>query len=192
MDKMKNIFSTVLCILLLLIICVVVQARTASPKIADFLITNDEEKVLLYARLVDGFKSEMKSEILAGVPQDVVLRVKVYEERPWWIWDKKINQSEIKRTIRYDNLIKTFTITTNGNPDPAVFPDLSSAQSAMADFNGVVVTSIIALKKGKNYYLKVKIIIERFRLPLGMEYIFSFVSYWDYTTDWYKQKFILK
>lgn len=189
---MKNIFSTVLCIILLLIICMVAQARTASPKIADFLITNDEEKVLLYARLVDGFKSEMKSEILAGVPQDVVLRVKVYEERPWWIWDKKINQSEIKRTIRYDNLIKTFTITTNGNPDPAVFPDLSSAQSAMADFNGVVVTSIIALKKGKNYYLKVKIIIERFRLPLGMEYIFSFVSYWDYATDWYKQKFILK
>jgi len=124
MDKMKNIFSTVLCIILLLIICMVVQARTASPKIADFLITNDEEKVLLYARLVDGFKSEMKSEILAGVPQDVVLRVKVYEERPWWIWDKKINQSEIKRTIRYDNLIKTFTITTNGNPDPDHGPRL--------------------------------------------------------------------
>ena len=59
----------------------------------------------------------------------------------------------------------------------------------MADFSGIVATPISSLEKGKNYYLEMKIKIDKVRLPLHMEYIFFFVSFWDFETDWYRRNF---
>lgn len=162
-----------------------------TPQIADFLITNNEENVLLYARLVNGFKDDIVSEIMAGVPKEYILHIRVYEERPY-IWNKKIKSSKIRRTIKYDNLKKTFIVSGADKPEPAEFSDLYGAQNAMADFNGVAVIPITDLKRNKNYYLKTMVIMDKVRLPLKLERVFFFVSFWDYATAWYKQKFILK
>lgn len=163
----------------------------ANPEIADFLITNNEENVLLYARLVNGFKADIISEIMAGVPKEYILHIRVYEERPY-IWNKKIKSGKIRRTIKYDNLKKTFIVSGADKPEPAEFSDLHGAQNAMADFNGIAVIPITDLQSNKNYYLKAMIIMDKVRLPLKLERIFFFVSFWDYATAWYKQKFILK
>jgi hypothetical protein len=36
----------------------------------------------------------------------------------------------------------------------------------------------------------IKAKLDKVRLPLGMEYVFFFVSLWDFETDWYKQRFM--
>ncbi len=59
----------------------------------------------------------------------------------------------------------------------------------MADLSGIVVVPLQKLVKGNNYYLQMKVKIDKVRLPLHMEYIFIFVSFWDFETAWYKQKF---
>ena len=69
---------------------------------------------------------------------------------------------------------------------------MQEAKKAMEDFDGIIIVPIITLKANKNYYLKVKIVMEKFTLPLSLERMLFFVSYFDYATDWYKQKFILK
>lgn len=179
------------CVLLLLVIGLSVNAYAIEPQITDIVITNNEENVLLYARLKEGFKPEIVSAIMAGVPTVFTLHLNVYEERSY-IWDKTINSNEIERTIKYDNLKKMFSIFTNGKPDPAIFSDLKNAMDAMADFNGIVVMPISELKKGQKYYLKIKIEMDKVHLPLGMENIFFFVSFWDFETSWYEKKFLLK
>ncbi len=49
------------------------------------------------------------------------------------------------------------------------------------------------MKIGSNarqqYYLKMKVKIDKVRLPLYMEYVFFFVSFWDFETAWYKKDF---
>ena len=164
------------------------RAQAIEPKIADILITNNRESVLLYARLVNGFKPEMEMAILAGIPAVFTLELAVYQERSV-VWDKKITSHEIKRTMKYDNLKKTFSVYTNGNSQPVVFSDLESAQKAMADFNGIVAVPLSSLTKGKNYYMLFKIKMDKVRLPLHMEYVFLFVSYWDFETAWNRQNF---
>jgi hypothetical protein len=164
------------------------QGQAIEPKIADIIITNNAENVLLYARLVNSFKTEMESVILAGVPTVFTLQLDVYQIRSY-LWDKKITSYEIKRTIKYDNLKKTFSIFTNGDTAPVIFPDFESAQKAMADLSGIVITPLKALVKGNNYYLRMKVKIDKIRLPLHMEYVFIFVSFWDFETAWYKQNF---
>jgi len=165
------------------------QAQAIEPKMTDILITNNKENVLLYARVVNGFKTEMESAILAGVPTVFTLLLEVYQVRSF-IWDKKITGYEIKRTIKYDNIKKTFSIVTDGNEAPVIFPDFESAQKAMADLSGIIITPLQKLVKGNSYYLKMKVKIDKVRLPLHMEYVFLFVSFWDFETAWYKQSFL--
>jgi hypothetical protein len=164
------------------------QAQAIEPKITDILITNNTENVLLYARLVNGFKPDMELAILAGIPATFTLQFEVHQVRSF-VWDKKITNHEIKRTIKYDNLKKTFSVYTNSNPQPVIFSDLESAQKAMADFNGIIAVPLASLVRGKNYYLLIKAKMDKVRLPLNMEYVFLFVSFWDFETAWERQNF---
>ncbi|MEN6374878.1 MAG: DUF4390 domain-containing protein [Smithella sp.] len=191
MDKIKGNFGKLLFIFLFVFsgcLGVGTQGRAVEPTIKDIIITNDKENVLLYARVVNGFKTEMESSILAGAPAVFALQLEVYQSRTG-LWDKKITSREIKRTIKYDNLKKTFSIFTNGYETPAVFPDFESAQKAMADLNGIPIVPLKKLVHGNNYYLMMKVKIDKVRLPLHMEYVFVFVSFWDFETAWYKQRF---
>jgi hypothetical protein len=164
------------------------QAQALEPKMADILITNNTENVLLYARLVNGFKPDMELAILAGITATFTLQLEVYQVRSF-VWDKKITSYEIKRTIKYDNLKKTFSVYTNGNTQPVIFSDFESAQKSMADFNGIIAVSLASLVRGKNYYLLIKVKMDKVRLPLNMEYVFFFVSFWDFETAWERQNF---
>lgn len=191
MKKVEKKFCGVICIFLFGFFSFMglpMQAQAIEPEMTDILITNNTENVLLYARLVNGFKTEMESAILAGVPTIFTLQIEVYQVRSY-VWDKKMISHEIKRIIKYDNLKKTFSIDTNGNTEPVIFPDFESAQKAMADFNGIIAAPLARLVKGNNYYLMMKVKIDKVRLPLHMEYIFFFVSFWDFETAWYRQNF---
>jgi hypothetical protein len=191
MDRVKKDFRRLF--LIFLFVCLgfasfPAQGQAIEPTINDIVITNDKENVLLYARVVNGFKTEMESTILAGAPAVFTLQMEVYQVRSF-IWDKKITSYEIKRTINYDNLKKTFSIFTNGSQTPVVFPDFESAQKAMADLSGIIIVPINKLMKGNNYYVRMKVKIDKVRLPLHMEYVFIFVSFWDFETAWYKKTF---
>jgi hypothetical protein len=188
---LKKIFVDGFCIPLFVVfalLCFPAQGQAVQPGIADILISNNSENLLLYTRCVDCFKTEMESAILAGVPTVFTLQFDVCQER-LLIWNKTIISKEIKRTIKYDNLKKTFSIYTNGDLDPVIFPDFESAQKAMADFNGIIASPLTALEKGNQYYLQMRVKIDKVRLPLYMEYVFFFVSFWDFETAWYKKDF---
>ncbi|HNZ64356.1 MAG TPA: DUF4390 domain-containing protein [Smithella sp.] len=187
MKKIKNNISLFVIFFLFGFVFFPSTACALEPKITDILITNDAENVLLYARLVNGFKPEMELGVLAGIPTTFTMWIEVYEERAP-LWDKKIIRKEIRRTIKYDNLKKNFIISTNKN-EPEIFSDFESAQKAMSDFNGIVAVPMSFLRKGKSYYTIIKIKMDKVRLPLHMEYVFFFVSLWDFETSWYRQKF---
>ena len=191
MRKVKNNYFSVVLMSLFVVFGFMtfpMRAEAIEPKMTDILITNNTENVLLYARLINGFKPEMELAILAGIPAIFTLQLEVHQERSF-VWDKKIASHEIKRTIKYDNLKKTFSVYSNGNPQPVIFSDFESAQKAMSDFNGIVAVPLASLVKGNNYYIMIKIKMDKVRLPLQMEKVFFFVSYWDFETAWSRQNF---
>jgi len=188
MKKFRNKFYLItFSILLAVSLCFPASNHALEPRLMDILITNDVENVLLYARLINGFKPDMELGVLAGISAVFTMWVKVYETRPL-LWDRKITEYEIKRTMKYDNLKKTFSVSTNKNGQ-VIFSDFDSAQKAMSDFNGIVVAPMKSLAKGRNYYVMMKVKMDKVRLPLHMEYVFFFVSFWDFETSWYRQNF---
>jgi hypothetical protein len=191
MSKVKNNYYAVVLICLFIafgFMALPMQAQAIEAKMTDILITNNTENVLLYGRLVNGFKPEMELAVLAGIPAIFTLQLEVNQIRSF-SWDKKLAAHEIKRTIKYDNLKKTFSVYNNGNTQPVIFSDFESAQKAMADFNGIIAVPLASLVKGGNYYILIKVKMDKARLPLHMENVFFFVSYWDFETAWERQNF---
>lgn len=151
-------------------------------KIKDVLVTKDAERITVYAMVSDCFTRDMESAILAGVPTVFTFVIDVYEKRPRW-FDARLSRSEINHTLKYDNIKKVFTVYDNEQRS-TVFTDIEGAKRAMAELNGVPVVPIASLKKGKAYYLRMKAKLDKVRLPLRLEYLFFFVSLWDFETDW--------
>lgn len=162
------------------------SARDAT--IADILVTNNTENVLLYARLVNCFTKEMDAAILAGVPTTFTVILDLYRERSYW-WDDKISRKVIKHTVRYDIVKKTFYVSsTEGGA--TTFQDFESAKRAMADLNGIVVSPLKQIKRNEIFYIMLRAELDKVRLPLHMENVLFFVSLWDFKTNWYRQRFV--
>ncbi len=182
-------WSKVFCVCVLIIIVMpMVTEADMKPRMVDLLITSSTDNVLLYARLADCFKSDMEKAIMAGVPASFTLHLDVYQERSY-LWNRHVVRKEIQRTIKYDNLKKVFSVTTNGSTQPAILQDYVSAQKVMEDLNGIAIVPISYLSRGNSYYVQARVKIDKVRLPFSMEYILFFVSLWDVETPLYKIRF---
>lgn len=154
----------------------------------DVLITNNAGQILVYARATNCFSKNVEAAILAGVPTTFTFFFDLYRERPLW-WDKKIIRRIIKHTIKYDNVVKNFHISSTNSQDSVTFQALEAAKRAVADLNGVVIYPVGSLAKDKSYYLKMKAKKkDQLYLPLRMEYLSFFTSLWDFGTGWQEQK----
>ncbi len=172
-----------------ILIFMTLPAQAEEAKFADLLVTNNKEQILVYARVTDCFTKKMEEAILAGVPTTFTFLFDFYLERPYW-WDKKMFRRIVQHTIKYDNVKKIFVLSSTDGKDPDTFQTFESAKRAMADLNGVAVAPVKALARDQSYYLKMKAQLDKVRLPWHMEYLFFFVSLWDFETDWYRQKVV--
>jgi hypothetical protein len=165
------------------------SSYSKDARITDILVTNDTLYVTVYAKVTNCFTKKMESAILAGVPTTFTFLLELYKERKGW-FDKKIAGTDIKQTIKYDNVKKLFYVSSTVTKQPASFQDFESAKKTMSELNGAVVAQVNDLQKGQTYYAKIKVRLDKVRLPMNMEYVLFFISLWDFETDWHQQKLV--
>ena len=167
-----------------------VEAFAAEAKVTDLIITNTSENLLVYLKGENCFTRDMEEAILAGIPTTFTFVLELRRERRYW-FDKKESFLEVKHTIKYDNIKKIFYVAfTEHDRNPEQFKEFAKAKIAMSELNGIVFTPLKQMTKGDRYYLRVKAKLEEVRLPLHLEYVFFFVSLWDFETDWFRQDFV--
>ncbi|MFH1081022.1 MAG: DUF4390 domain-containing protein [Pseudomonadota bacterium] len=186
--KKRQLISVVLLVLLSLP-TFSSRAMGIQAEIKDVLITQSIEYIHLYAKVNNAISRDMEKAILAGVPTTITFLIDLYQERSLF-FDKKAASVIIKQTIKYDNVKKTFYVWLPTSQEPEGFQDIESAKRAITELNGVVVAPVRQLQRYTPTYIMIKAKLDKVRLPLGMEYIFFFVSLWDFETDWYKQRFM--
>lgn len=186
----KNCIPFIILLELSLLFFLPAMSFAKEANISDVIITNTEENLLAYFRVEDCFTEKMEEAILAGIPTTFTITMELYRERNYWI-DKRESLVEIKHTIKYDTVKKIFfVVSSDANMKPEQFKSFEKAKIAMSDVNGTIVTPLKSLRKGKNYYLRIKAQLDKVRLPLHLEYVFFFVSLWDFETDWLRQDFV--
>jgi hypothetical protein len=63
--------------------------------------------------------------------------------------------------------------------------DFDEAKELMADVVALKVARLDELKRGLIYQLRMKAELDKIELPFYLNYVFFFLSLWDFETDWY-------
>jgi hypothetical protein len=185
----KRRFITILLFIFLSIHFFPLPAMGNEAVIKGVLITQSVDYIHLYAKVNNAISKDMETAILAGVPVTITFLVDLYQERSLW-FDRKAAGVVIKQAVQYNSVKKTFYVWLLNRQEPEGFQDFEGAKRAMTELNGVVVAPVRQLQKNRPTYIMIKAKLDKVRLPLGMEYVFFFVSLWDFETDWYKQRFM--
>ena len=156
-------------------------------KITDVLVTNDKSNVLVYARS-SPLPSDLEKAILAGVPTTFIYKIEFYQDNKNW-FDERLALIEVKKNIKYDQVKKTFYLTSNFQKSTEGFQKFEEARMAIAEINGIPVISIKDLKENQRYYARIKLEWENYRLPFYAAFVRIFLSLRDFETDWYRQPF---
>jgi hypothetical protein len=180
------------CVILCALLIIPETSFALEPKITDLLVTSapGPGDVLVYFRAINCFTNEMEEAVFAGIPVTFTYTAEIYQERNFWT-DKLETHHEIRHTIKYDNVKRLFFVSSSEKgKNTEQFAEFSKAKAAMTDVNGATVAEAVELQRGKKYYLRAKAEMEKTRLPLGLEYVFFFVSLWDFETAWARQDFV--
>jgi len=189
---MKRKISIVLIVVIVLILTpflyrLAVNNDSEEVKIKDVLVTNDKVNVLVYAR-ASHLTTDIEKAILAGVPTTFVFRIEFCQDNNLW-FDKRLAMIVVKKNIKYDQVKKTFYLTSNIQKTPEGFQEFEEARRAISEINGIPIISIKNLKEDHNYYTRIKLEWENYRLPFYAAFVQIFLSLRDFETDWYRQPF---
>ena len=182
----RRIYALLLCICFMM--QNIVYAQDAS--LADIIVTNTRDDLLVYMNVEGAFTEEMKTAVLSGVPTTFSFFLDLYQERDLW-FDRKIADIKITHTLKYNNLKKEFIVKRSGeNTDPIVTQSFEEAQKLMTEIDSLKVVPLSALEKGSHYQIRAKAELSKLTLPFYLHYVLFFVSLWDFETDLYTIDFI--
>ena len=174
------------------ILCLSVHglALAKDAKLANIIVTNTRDDLLVYLSVEGAFTPKMEGAIKSGVPASFSFFINLYRNRGLW-FDKKLADLTITHTIKYNNLKKEYTVSRSWDSNsPVVVPSFDTAKKLMTEIDSLKVISLGSLEKGKQYQIQAKAKLSRVTLPYYLHYVLFFLSLWDFETDWYTIDFI--
>ncbi|MBF0303815.1 MAG: DUF4390 domain-containing protein [Desulfamplus sp.] len=179
--------------ILSLLLCVIsIQATVPSSAIArrrceleNIVITNTRDDLLAYFTVTGAFTDKMSEAVLKGVPASFAFFVSVYRKRDAW-FDKKIADVSVSSTLKYNSLKQDFTVIRPWKSDkPFTTTSFEQAKETASTIYNLKILPLEQLQKGEQYQIRIKAEMNKATLPLYLHYVFFFISYWDFETEWY-------
>lgn len=185
-DAMKTIPSRKIVIWVLCAIFLLESVTLAQEaRLTNIIVTNTRDDLLVYLNIEDAFSEKIKEAILSGVSVSFSIFLTLYRARSLWL-DKEIADIKVIHRIKYDSLKKTFIVNRSWeNGKPLSTQSFEEAQKLMTEVDSLKVVSLSTLEKGGQYQMRAKAELSKFTLPLYLHYVFFFVAFWDFETDWY-------
>jgi len=181
----KKGFHCALLISLLFCISPTPSLAKNEARLSDIIVTNTRDHLIVYFNVRDCFTEEMNKAIMNGISTKFTFIVKLYEVRNAW-FDRKIADIKLRHNIEYNTLKNEFNLFLPEQTNKRVkTKDFDEAKKLMADVVALKVVRLGMLKRGLHYQLRMKAELDKIELPFYLNYIFFFLSLWDFETDWY-------
>lgn len=175
---------------------IILLLAISSPKdvhaayMTDMVVTNTRDNLILFVKVEGAFTVKMKEAIMNGIPTSFLYFVNVARVRPFFP-DQTVSSLKLTHTIKYDNLRKIYTVKRSWEDNrPLTTDSFQEAQSWMSEIKSLPVVPLAELKKGGRYKVKAKTELDKFTLPFYLNYLFFFVSLWDFKTEWHSVDFV--
>ena len=157
--------------------------------ISNVQLTNSRDDLITYFKIENAFTDEITQAVLKGVPTSFSFSI-VLDQVTTYIFDTEIADYKITSTLKYNALKKEFIVSRPWkNEKPFITDSFEEAKKLMTEIDNLSVTKLANLVKGGKYELELKADLDKVTLPLYLHYIFFFVSFWDFETDWNVIKF---
>ncbi|MEK6583396.1 MAG: DUF4390 domain-containing protein [Nitrospirota bacterium] len=158
----------------------------ATGRISDILITRGNNELLVSARLTGGFTPEIKKEIINGVSKEFFYYLVIKRVMSNWLDAEKISGT-IKYSIKYDILKKQYLVTreTGDLSEEQIFDSYDSMVAWVSGVDRISITPLNLLNKRLQYYVSIKAEMKAGELPFLLRYLFFFVPYSRFSTEWY-------
>lgn len=154
-------------------------------RLSDIIVTNTREHLLVYFNVKDCFTADMNKAILNGISTKFTFIVKLHEVRNAWL-DRKVADIRLAHNIEYNTLKNEFNLfLPEQNSKKVRTKDFDEAKKLMAEVVALKVAKLDKLKRGLHYQLRMKAELDKIELPFYLNYVFFFLSLWDFETDWY-------
>lgn len=174
---------TALIIALVSLLILPVSALSEQARIKNTLITNNKKELLVYFQVDGCFTPKVEEAVQSGIPTTFIYRIVLYNKSGDSL-GPRIASKDISHTIKYDTLRKDYTVTMSEKKEPVVLQDFKAAKDVMAGVDSFPMITLDRLEKDKPYSLQVKAEMDTIKLPPPLNYLFFFVSYWDFETTW--------
>jgi hypothetical protein len=156
--------------------------QKASIKDVNVKGTNGVWKVSFVVE--DCFTEKMEEAIQSGIRTTFTFYIHLNQKRNWWK-DRKLASIEFRHTVQYHPIQKVYYVKLGENHSSLSASSLEEAKKLMSKVKEIEVRSPSPLEPGVLSYLRIKTELDPVRLPLHLEYLFFFVSLWDFETDWH-------
>jgi hypothetical protein len=159
-------------------------------RIIDMSTASQSDDLLLSLKVEGAFKDKLEEAVMSGAPTTFSFFIIVSEFRGVKL-DKKILEITLSHTIKYNNLKNEFTVKRSWENDKSLTTEsFDQAKQWMSEISDLRLLPLSHLQKGGHYKIKAKAELDKVKLPLFLDYIFFFVSLWDFQTDWQTIKYI--
>jgi len=163
--------------------------KAEEARIKDIAVINSWDHCILSFSVTGCFTEEMKKAIDNGIDTTFTFYIELYEVRELW-WDRQVADLSVSHNIKYDNLKKVYMVTLSEKGDKVFYvEDFDKAKKVMSEIKGFGITRLHNLQKGKLYQVRMMTELDKITLPFYLDYVFFFLSLWDFETDWYTVDF---
>jgi hypothetical protein len=130
------------------------------------------------------FTERMDEAIQTGIKTVFTFYLHLYQKRAFWR-DRKVAAVQFHHTIQYDPIQGEYLVILEENHSTHPTSGLEEAKKWMAKVEEVEIQSSSKLEPGIPTELRIKAELDSVKLPFHLEYLFFFVSLWDFETKWY-------
>jgi len=160
-----------------------------TPVIKNIKLANTRDDLLAYFDIKQAFTEKINQAVLSGISTSFSFYISLYKTDGSW-FKKEISDIKIKSTLKYNPLKKEFSVLRSWkNEKPVITQSFEEAKSLMTEIDNLKIIGLNKLVKGDKYQLKIKAELDKVTLPLSLHYVFFFVSFWDFETNWYLTNF---
>jgi hypothetical protein len=174
------------CALLASVLLLVSPAMAAQTAVINNItVSNNNDDLLLYASLQGAFTEKIKQAVLSGRTTSVVFMILLKQVRSFW-FDDTIADIHVVHSIAYDKAKNEFVVRRSWrNSEPEITPSFEQAQMLVSRIERLKIIPLNRLAKDSQYQMQLKAEASQKILPMGLNTVLFFMSFWDVATDWY-------
>ncbi len=184
-------FSSIFLVLLLIVTLLPSAPVSAQnklnedPHFSDLIITTSKTHLLLFGLVNNGINEEMRKGLHNGIPIQFSFVIELNKTEENWP-DLQLMSMQFQHILSYDTLQENYRLEcSEKNQKIEVFDRLEDALKVMNEINGILVIELSQLIPDSSYQLKIKGSLYENKLPMNLDSILPFASWWDVETDWH-------